>query len=41
MAFCVLRATHLEAFEREILARTKPKHPELRVLGITEVFMSV
>ena len=26
--FCRLRATHLEAFEREILARTKPKHPE-------------
>ena len=28
MAFVVLRATHLEAFEREILARKKPKHPE-------------
>ena len=28
MAFVVLRATHLEAFEREILARTKAKHPE-------------
>ena len=27
--FCRLRATHLRSFcEREILARTKPKHPE-------------
>ena len=39
--FCRLRATHLEVFERENLVRTKPNTPSQRVLGITEVFLSV